>query len=349
MFERYRLGYQLLLVIAAIEFAVAFTLGRMPVHLYFSAGGFINKMLPAWVILPLIWAGFLAVELARRKVDRPFNAIRRVLYRQRHWLGRGFLFILIVLFLARSFSSYKSAIPQYVPFYADPWLAQFDHALFGTDPWRLTHALIGPYGTMLIDRAYALWFVIMMLYLGWFCFSRNQALQLRGLLTYALNWFLLGNLISLSLSSVGPCFYENFYHDPRFAPLMANLTLADEEHGLLAFGAMEYLLGSYGQDRFAAGISAMPSLHVSMAFLCFLVAWEYGRHWWAKLAGFAFFVTILIGSVHLGWHYAADGIVSVIVTGLVWWGTGRFTLWLEKREAAQAVSASQPLAVPAPA
>lgn len=293
-------------------------------------------MLPGWVMIPLMWAGYMSVEITRRQVDRPFSAVRRMLYRHRYWLQRGCLFMIVILFLARAFTSYKSAIPGIVPFYVDPWLANLDHAIFGMDPWRLTHAVIGPFGTMVIDRVYTLWFVIMMLYIGWFCFTRNQALQLRGLLTYLGAWAILGNLLATTLSSVGPCFYAHFYHDPRFEPLMQTLRAGDAQHKLFALEAMNFLLSSVGKDNFGAGISAMPSLHLSIAFLCFLVAREYAAHFVFKLLAFAFFMTILIGSVHLGWHYAVDGIVGVLGVGLIWWWTGRFIAWLDRREAADA-------------
>ena len=349
MFARYKLGYQLLLAMAALQFAVSFSFGTAPVSTYLANHGFITKMLPGWVMLPLLWAGFLSVEIARRQVDRPFAAIRRMLHRHRHWLGRGLLFMMVLLFLTRAFTSYKTAIPRLMPFYADPWLADLDHMIFGVDPWRLTHAVIGPTGTVVIDRIYALWFPIMMLYIGWFCFTRNQALQLRGLLAYLLVAAVLSTACAMLLSSVGPCFYERFYQDARYAPMVAELRAIHANDTLLAVKAMNFLTGSIGKERFGAGISAMPSIHVAIAFLCFLVTNEYSRRWWTRLVAVLFFVTIFVGSVHLGWHYAVDGIVSIVVTGLIWWGTGRFVLWLEKREAAQAVSASQPLAGPAPA
>lgn len=349
MFGNYRIGYYVLLSLAVLDFCIGAGFGTASASDYFSIKRFVVRTLPVWALLPLCWAGIISLKITRRRVDRPLSAMRRMLFRHRYWLGRGLLFVVVIMFIARSITSFKAAIPIYVPFYADPWLAQLDRSIFGTDPWRITHAIFGPTGTMLIDRAYMLWFPIMMLYIGWFCFSRNQALQLRGLLTFLLCWAVLGNFVALAMSSVGPCFYERFYHDPQFEPLMDRLRAIDADHQLFVFGAINFLVASIGKNQFGAGISAMPSLHVAIAFLCFLVAWEYGRHWWAKLLGFLFFAFILVGSVHLGWHYAVDGIVSIVVTGLIWWGTGRFVRWLEAREGVAVAAAAGPDAAPAAA
>jgi hypothetical protein len=294
-----------------------------------SIGG-LGQMLPAWALLPLLWLGGVALAITRRRVDRPLAAMRMLIYRNRFWLLRVMLFMAVIFPLARAVTAYKSAIPQLVPFYADPFLLAADKLIFGTDPWRLTHAVIGPIGTMIIDRIYALWFVVMMLLIGWLNFTRDRKLQLRGLFTYLLSWALLGNFLATALSSVGPCFYSRFYHSDHFEPLMRTLMTTNEEHRLFALGAMNYLLSSIGKDRLGAGISAMPSMHVAIAFLCFLVTLQGTKHLWLKLSAAAFALTIFIGSIHLGWHYAVDSIVAILAVTMIWICVGRFVDWLSE-------------------
>ncbi len=164
----------------------------------------------------------------------------------------------------------------------------------------------------------------MMLLLGWLNFTRNQRLQLRGLLTYAVSWILLGNILAAAFSSVGPCFYAEFYHDGYFAPLMDELRDGAQEHPIVALTVMRYLLDSLAIDRFGTGISAMPSMHVSIAFLASLVMWQGTRLLWARLLAACFTAATFIASVHLGWHYAVDGLLGVAVIALIWIGVGRF-------------------------
>lgn len=341
-----RPGYYVLIGLAVVEFSLAFVIGKADIWNYLKTSGLKQMLVPMGALFPLLWAGAVTYAITRRQVPRPIAAMRKMVYRDRRWLARGTMFVIMVLMLARSFSSYKAAIPEISPYWADPWLASVDHAIFRTDPWRLTHAVIGPWGTMIIDRVYALWFLVMMVCMGWFCFTRNAALQLRGLLSYLFCWALLGNIVATWLSSVGPVFYQRFFHDDRFVPLLDLLHQIDEEHRLMALGAMNYLTKMIGQDRIGAGISAMPSLHVSIAFLVFLATCTYTSSRLLKIATGLFAATIMVGSVHLGWHYALDGIVGIVAVGLIWWGTGRFVDWLDARD--QAAGQSVPVtALPA--
>lgn len=350
MFVKLRLAYTALFLMAGLTFGMALAFGILPFSAYvtdFVSLGKLRRMVAAWVFPPMVWTGLVALNLTRKQVRRPTRTFLRVLKKHRHWLGRGAVFVLLMLPLGKGIMAFKQAIPSFVPFYADPFIANAERALFGVDPWRITHALFGHAGTIFFDRIYALWFVIMMLLFGWLCFTRDQKFQVRGLLTYVGSWAVLGNLLALGLSSVGPCFYGHFYGDPRFDGLMVSLHGTHAQTKLFAVNGMEYLLKSEGKFSLGAGISAMPSLHVAIAWLVLLCTLTQSRSRALKILASAYAVSIFVGSVHLGWHYALDGIVSIVVVTALWIGSGRFVEWVHRRETAGTGSEiPQPAAAP---
>lgn len=344
MFERLHAGYYVLLTLAAVAMALGLAFGEVDLARFLSIAG-VRQLLMSASIFPLIWIAGLAVAITRRRVERPALVLLRIIRWRKRWLLRGAFFLIIVVFFVRCFSSFKVAIPTLNPFWADPWLAELDRMTFGNDPWLLTHAIFGDFETLLLDRVYILWFVMMAVTTGWVCFASNPRLQVRGLLCYVLNWSVLGGATAVGFSSVGPCFYEQFYGSRRFAPLMDRLEAISTENELMAFRTMSYLTDSLGKDYIGGGISAMPSLHVAMAMLSFLCVYSYSNSRALKVISGLFGIAIFIGSVHLGWHYAWDGIISIIGVGIFWWSTGRFVDWVERREAQQQTN---DLRVPAP-
>lgn len=341
MFAGLRIGYYSLLALVAFVLMFTGSLGVTPLSAYFAPGS-LRVALPGWLFPGLLWFGFVAVELTKRRVNRPTLAFKRIVIRNRHWLMRGLLFVALVFPLGRTVGSYKNAIPTLVPFYADPYLIAADRSIFGLDPWRLTHAFIGPLGTVILDRAYAVWYLMMMLLIGWFCFTRNPKLQVRGLFAYLSCWFFLGNLLATALSSVGPCFYDAFYHSNYYQPLMQSLDETNRQYDIKALHAMNYLRGTLGEDKIGAGISAMPSMHVTIAFLFFLATATYARARWVKIVAGLYAVMIFVGSIHLGWHYAVDGIVAIASTIVIWIGAGRFVDWVEVYERRKVAAALAP-------
>ncbi|MFM5924739.1 MAG: phosphatase PAP2 family protein [Novosphingobium sp.] len=335
MFDQLRFGYYLLFAVVIVQFVLVFPVGNADIATYFRTTGLADTLVPAWSLFPMVWAFIVGVVMVRRRVDHPLRAMRMMLYGNRWWFARCTILGILIIISNRTFASYKTLIPKIVPFWADPHLAALDRTILGTDAWRITHAVIGPLGTVALDRAYSLWFMVMTVLLGWFCFSRDPKLQLRGLLTYFLCWSLLGIVLATAFASVGPCYVEQFYRDPHFAPLMANLQATNEQHELFATFAREWLLKTFGKDQFGSGISAMPSLHVTIAMLCFLACYDYGQRRWLTVASALFAATIFVGSVHLGWHYASDGLVGMTAVVLIWWATGRFVEWLDARDQAR--------------
>lgn len=302
-------------------------------------------------LFPLVWVSTIAIAITWRQIERPSLTLWRTLRRKRHWLFRGILFSAMLLLFAKSFSSFKVSISRVNPFWADGWLIELDRATFGVDPWLITHAVFGDMGTIIIDRIYIFWFFFMFMTLGWFCYTSNTKLQIRGLMTYLLSWGLLGGVAAVAFSSVGPCFYEQFYGNARFAPLLTKLSAIHTETPLFAARSMQYLIKAHaiGADKFGSGISAMPSMHVAIGMLSFLAVLSYSRSLWMKIAAGIYAFAIFVGSVHLGWHYAWDGIFSIIGVSLIWYATGRFVDWVEAREQTQAAPVPSLNSLPATA
>lgn len=233
--------------------------------------------------------------------------------------------LIALIFFLPTFSAMKSAVPAFQPYVYDPLLIEIDFRLHGGDPWRLLQPLIGwPFVSFLLNGIYHLW--ILLLYIGVLAVTgwlERPDLRRQFLITYLLAWPLLGNLAATWLSSVGPCFYEFFYGDDRFAPQMAYLRQANEIWPLMVLDVQDRLLEWHrvGSSDLGRGISAMPSMHVSIACLFAILGWRISRFW--GVVGSLFLIAILIGSVHLAYHYAIDGYASILATLLIWWIVGR--------------------------
>ena len=279
----------------------------------------------------LVISGLTVIMIFTERPERPFQHLWHSKFNI-DWAVRDRLFIglpaaLVLPIFFSLFTSLKASITHIVPFYADPFLANADRLLMGNhDAWRILQPLVGlPAITFILNFFYNFWIfsAIIPLILVTFL-TGDLSLRRRYLVAYILVWAILGNVTAIVFSSVGPCFYEAFYGLPRYADLMAYLHLANREFPIWALTAQEYLLVAKDGSSIGAGISAFPSLHVAVAMLNVMLCRNFSRLW--QIASIVFLAFILIGSVHLGWHYAIDGYFSIIAVPIIWWVAGKISL-----------------------
>ena len=284
-----------------------------------------------WLLVGLVAAGVVLVLSARSPTDRPAFAPYRD-WAVAQWRETRLLTAIAppVLFalLMTGFNAFKQQILAARPFAWDPILADADRALFGgRDAWRVTHALLGsPNATRVIDGLYHGWFLPMTVGVLACAFLPSSQARLRHqyLLSYCGIWIGLGSALALAVPACGPVFAEAFgVGDGRFAALTERLSAISAAAPLNAVvnqGLLIHLQGS-GDLAVGGGISAMPSVHNALAVLFALATFRLNRTagWFAA----AYASVIWIGSIHLGWHYAVDGLASLPLTLAVWAIAGR--------------------------
>lgn len=227
-----------------------------------------------------------------------------------------------------TFQLYKSALVGSDGYTLDGLFVQWDRALFlGHDPWRVTHAILpGGEWTRAIDVLYHPLFLPMFALFVIFAIARGRpALRRTYMATYLLSWVVIGMWMAQALPSAGPVFEGALWGDGAiFGPLHDRLgAQAGDMGGLYALAGRDYLLAldRSGTVGIGAGISAMPSMHVALALMWAMVGWSVSRGLGIALSVYA--AVIWVGSIHLGWHYAVDGLVALVAVLAIWLGCGR--------------------------
>lgn len=308
----------------------------LSITLRFNLSMYLNVMTTGCLAAFLAWSAYYYFYLLAHKASDPIQKYLSKIRNQIFPLERLLRFVLNLVVLNVALSSYtylKNIIPHLVPYQYDKLFYDIDKLLhFGISPWELTHAVFaGPYGTLFINFLYNLWFFFMWGGLLYALFISNAKVRNQIVLSFLLCWFVIGNFSATLLSSVGPAFMhllDDSYQ--QYLPLMAILEQQREmittstPFDIWALNTQNVLWDSYVNnfDLMGSGISAMPSMHVSIAVLMTLAGFSIN-----KIAGYfltAYAIFVQIGSVHLAWHYAIDGYLSFILTLLIWWSVKRF-------------------------
>ncbi|HSM96401.1 MAG TPA: phosphatase PAP2 family protein [Rhizomicrobium sp.] len=283
------------------------------------------------------FAGLAAFEFAvLMRTGFPDSPLTRLFRRMRDRLlahdrpGNIFHSLLVLTPLTISFSALKLQIPAIHPFAWDKTFMQWDRMLgMGRLPWEILQPWLGhTWITAGLNFAYDAWFLLMFSVLFSQAFAaRGSALRTQFLLAFSFAWFIAGNVLATIFSSAGPCFYGLLKVGPD--PYAAQLSYLHAVAAHLPAWTVEMqdttvqniLWTSYisHTDGFG-GISAMPSMHLVSSTLLALVAWRIDRKLGAAFA--IFLVLIFLGSIHLAWHYAVDGLFGIALAALFWAAAG---------------------------
>ncbi|MCB2075456.1 MAG: phosphatase PAP2 family protein [Novosphingobium sp.] len=257
------------------------------------------NILPAWMAAAAVIGSITAIlSMAARGVSSPVDELRSVDRRRA-------VYVTSVILLAGlnmiAFMWMKPLLNYLVPFWADPMLANLDHAIFlGHDPWKLFAWLNFPWSGLVYHQ---FWFAMMILMLLVVAIAPPSPQKSAVMLSYFLLWSIVGPVIHTLMPAAGPIFYERMGYGGRFdglAPGPETQWVAD------------YLWSIYSSESFGAGsgISAMPSMHVTITVWMMIAVWMFARQFVlpALVAGSAIFLL----SISLGWHYAIDGIAGAV-------------------------------------
>lgn len=278
-------------------------------------------ILPIFLVSMIVWR--FSHMLFQIRPEKPIQWLGKdllnILLLDRDRITGGIVAIFSIILVIGTLSFLKESIPVINPFSWDPSFAKLDQLVHGgVDPYALlTPIFANPVMTKLADTSYSVWFSLVY----FFAFtatmdSDNPRRRNRYLFAFFLCWIFGGSVSATIFSSVGPVYYEVFGYGAHYAPLLSILHEINEVQPMLALELHVALLDGYQNGGELTGISAMPSMHLAMAWLMVFQAFIYGRIVGWLMVAFA--VLIQLSSVYLAWHYAIDGYAGFLVALVCW-------------------------------
>ncbi len=288
------------------------------------------KLIGTFLMVSGLFIGVVFLkELFSERPDSPFKFTREFVERKDYImkLVRHIPVVLLICFFLPVFSAFKGSISAFSDYTWDNYWIEADRAIHGQDVWTILQPFLGqPIITFVLGILYVVWLPLIIASVIYFSLLLERPqLRTQFLLSYFSCWAILGSVFAILFSSVGPCFAKPLLGITDFDPLMRYLGSVNSQYPLVILQIQERLIGELaeGSLELGAGITAMPSMHVSMTFLYWLAVRRLNR--WLGWAAFTYLIIIQIASVHLAFHYAVDGYFSMVGTLVIWKVCGYLT------------------------
>ncbi|MBU4527174.1 MAG: phosphatase PAP2 family protein [Hoeflea sp.] len=205
-----------------------------------------------------------------------------------------------------------------------PWdlfMADADRLLhFGNEPWQLLYGLAqNPALLTFIEINYNVFWHLICFGALFFVVTSPSAdrVRMHYLAMFLFVWIVCGNILANMFLSAGPVYYGHVTGDhARFGGQLAFLATSDAVNSAARIQNYLWVLYERGQPGIGGGISAFPSVHVALITMNALFLASYSQR--LGVAAFVYVGFVLMSSVYLGWHYAVDGYVSIILVALAY-------------------------------
>lgn len=201
----------------------------------------------------------------------------------------------------------KQVIPLINSSCYDQEIAKIDTVIhFGKDPAGLLK-WIGHESTTIrvVDYVYFSWYYVKGVMLTIFTLVPNRKLH-KSFFTSLFAVWIFGGLLALAFPSVGPVYVNpDFYHN-------MNAPIAQGIQSKLWFHYTELKKNLQKPSIYLyEGVAAIPSLHVAVVALYGFEMLSLSR--FAAGLLFIYLLAIQVSSVILGWHYAVDGYLGILI------------------------------------
>lgn len=207
----------------------------------------------------------------------------------------------------------------------DLTLIKIDYSLFGVNPTEWMMNFANPFVTEVLQVIYFYYYLLFIFFFLEFYLKRNSD-EYKFSMFLIFIGFYISYIFYLIFPAAGPRF---FIHDFfSISKELSGILLTEPSRIFLNFG--ESIPAGVSNPILHVQKDAMPSAHVSMAFLVLYLSWKFKtKSVWFYLP---YFVLMAVSTIYLRYHYVVDVLAGVIVGLLAIFLTKLFYSYKSERD-----------------